>query len=243
MDVFRTEPPPAARPQTAPVAAAKPVAEQAPPPKPAVQPAGNLRDTVYIRDTIYLEKPPAVNEKFYSLEGFPANNLVFLLDVSGSMKTENRLNLLQSSIGRLVRLLREQDDIAVVSFSGKGQLLLPPTSGKKKERILTTIEGLKPEGTTNIADGLKMAFQTARQNFKTDGNNRIVLATDGDFTLSEAMLEQIRQHAEAGISLSVFKFGSKPGQNLKTVSDSGRGNLISITPGNAEIFMIREAQK
>ncbi|HOY06599.1 MAG TPA: VWA domain-containing protein [Saprospiraceae bacterium] len=243
MDVFRTGPPPAARPQTAPVAVAKPPAEEVPSTKPTVQIAGNLRDTVYIRDTIYLEKPPAVNERFYSLEGFPANNLVFLLDVSGSMKTENRLNLLQSSIGRLVRLLREQDDIAVVSFSGKGQVLLPPTSGKKKDRILTTIDGLKPEGTTNIADGLKMAFQTARQNFKTDGNNRIVLATDGDFTLSEAMLEQIRQHAEAGISLSVFKFGSKPGQNLKTVSESGRGNLISITPGNAEIFMIREAQK
>ncbi|MBL7781394.1 MAG: hypothetical protein JNM22_09275, partial [Saprospiraceae bacterium] len=69
------------------------------------------------------------------------------------------------------------------------------------------------------------------------------LATDGDFTLSETLLEQIRQHAEAGISLSVFKFGSKPGQNLKTVSVSGRGNLISITPENAEIFMIKEAQK
>lgn len=243
MDLFLPEPPPATRPQTAPVVASKPVVEETPPPKPDLQTAGNLRDTIYIRDTIYLEKPPTVGEKFYSLEGFPANNLVFLLDVSGSMKAENRLNLLQSSIGRLVRLLREQDDIAVVSFSGKGKVLLQPTSGKKKERILTTIEGLKPEGTTNIEEGLKMAFQTARQNFKTDGNNRIVLATDGDFTLSEAMLEQIRQHAEAGISLSVFKFGSKPGQNLKAISDNGHGNLISITPENAEIFMIKEAQK
>lgn len=243
MDLFQPEPPPAARPYTAPVAATNPAVEDVPPPKSAVKPMGTLRDTVYIRDTIYLEKPPAVGEKFYSLEGFPANNLVFLLDVSGSMKIENRLNLLQSSIGRLVRLLREQDDIAVVSFSGKGKVLLPSTSGKRKELILTTIEGLKPEGTTNIEDGLKMAFQTARQNFKRDGNNRIVLATDGDFTLPETMLEQVRQHAEVGISLSVFKFGSKPGQNLKSISDKGRGNLISITPENAEIFMIKEAQK
>ena len=243
MDLFQPEPPPATRAQTAPVAATRPVAEETTPPKPAVKPVVGLRDTIYIRDTIYLEKPPAVGEKFYSLEGFPANNLVFLLDVSGSMKTENRLVLLQSSISRLVRLLREQDDIAVVSFAGKGKVLLPPTSGKKKDRILSTIESLKPEGTTNIEDGLKQAFQTARQNFKTQGNNRIVLATDGDFTLSETLLEQIRQHAEAGISLSVFKFGSKPGQNLKTVSVSGRGNLISITPENAEIFMIKEAQK
>ena len=242
MDLFQPEPPPATRPSTAPVAATQPPVTETPPKPLPPPPAVALRDTIYIRDTIYLKKPPAVTHKFYSLEGFPSNNLVFLLDVSASMKAENRLGILQSSIGRLVRLLREQDDIAVVSFSGKGKLLLPPTSGKKKDRILTTIDGLKPEGTTNIADGLNMAFQTARQNFKTAGNNRIVLATDGDFTLSEAMLQQIHEHAEAGISLSVFKFGSKPGQNLKAISVQGKGNLISITPENAEIFMIKEAQ-
>ncbi len=75
------------------------------------------------------------------------------------------------------------------------------------------------------------------------GNNRIILATDGDFSLSKAAIDLILEHAEAGITLSVFKFGSKPGQNLKTISDSGQGNLISITPENAEIFMIKEAQK
>lgn len=243
MDLFQPEPPPATRPNTAPISTTAPVDEAAPISKPTAKPTGNQRDTVYIRDTIYLEKPPPVGAKFYSLEGFPANNLVLLLDVSGSMKTENRLGLLQSSIKRLVQLLRTQDDIGVVSFSGKGKVLLSPTSGKQKEQILATIEGLKPEGTTNIEEGLKMAFQTARQNFKRDGNNRIVLATDGDFTLSSATLEQIRQHADIGISLSVFKFGNKPGQNLKTISESGKGNLISITPENAEIFMIREAQK
>ena len=70
-----------------------------------------------------------------------------------------------------------------------------------------------------------------------------MLATDGDFTLSTATLGQIRQHADIGISLSVFKFGSKPGQNLKAISENGKGNLISITPENAEIFMIKEAQR
>lgn len=243
MDLFQLEPPPATRTNTAPVPTTTPVAEVAPPAQPTAKPTGNQCDTIYIRDTIYLEKPPPVGAKFYSLEGFPANNLILLLDVSGSMKTENRLGLLQSSIKRLVQLLRTQDDIGVVSFSGKGKVLLSPTSGKQKEQILATIEGLKPEGTTNIEEGLKMAFQTARQNFKRDGNNRIVLATDGDFTLSTATLGQIRQHADIGISLSVFKFGSKPGQNLKAISENGKGNLISITPENAEIFMIKEAQR
>lgn len=243
MDLFQPEPPPAARPNTVPIPTTTPVAEAIPAPKPTAKPTGNQRDTIYIRDTIYLEKPPRVGANFYSLEGFPANNLILLLDVSGSMKTENRLGLLQSSIKRLVQLLRAQDDIGVVSFSGKGKVLLPPTSGKQKAQILTTIEGLKPEGTTNLEEGLKAAFQTARQNFKRDGNNRIILATDGDFTLSTATLEQIRQHADIGISLSVFKFGSKPGQNLKTISENGKGNLISITPENAEIFMIKEAQR
>lgn len=243
MDRFQSEPPPVIRTNTAPSAPTSPAVTEAPKPTTSVKPVGNHRDTIYIRDTIYLEKPPAVGASFYSLEGFPANNLILLLDVSGSMSTENRLGLLKSSIGRLVGLLRAQDDVSVVVFSGKGKVLLPPSSGKQKERILETIEGLKPEGTTNIEEGLRMAFQTARQNFKRDGNNRIVLATDGDFTLSEAALAQIREHAEAGMVLSVFKFGSKPGQNLKAVSDSGRGNLISITPENAEIFMIKEAQK
>lgn len=243
MDRFQLAPPPVPRANTDPVAATTPAVAEAPKPKPDAKPVGNPRDTVYIRDTIYLEKPPVVGATFYSLEGFQANNLILLLDVSGSMRTENRLGLLKSSIGRLVALLRAQDDVSVVVFSGKGKVLLPPSSGKKKEQILETIEGLKPEGTTNIEEGLNLAFQTARRNFKRDGNNRIVLATDGDFTLSEALLAQIREHAEAGIALSVFKFGSKPGQNLKAVSESGRGNLISITPENAEIFMIKEAQK
>lgn len=242
MDQFQPELPPPARSSTAPPAS-KPVSETKPAVKPALQPVAPQRDTVYIHDTIYLEKPPVVGASFYSLEGFAANNLVFLLDVSGSMKTENRLKLLQSSIGRLVKLLREQDDVSVLSFAGKGKVLLPPTSGTKKERILDAINGLRPEGTTNIEEGLKMAFQTARQNFKVQGNNRIILATDGDFILSGPSLELIRQHAELGISLSVFKFGSKPGQNLKAITENGKGNLISITPENAEIFMIKEAQK
>ncbi|MCC7246559.1 MAG: VWA domain-containing protein, partial [Saprospiraceae bacterium] len=241
LDLFLPEPPPSYQRNTTPVAAPKPPGAETP--KPVASTEKPMRDTIYIRDTIYLEKPPVVGEKFYSLNGFADNNLVFLLDMSASMKMENRLSLLQSSIARLVGLLREQDDIAVVGFSGKGKLLLPSTSGKDKSQILTTIQGLKPEGSTNIEEGLKMAFQTARQNFKKNGNNRIVLATDGDFTLTQASLERIRQHAEVGISLSVFKFGSKPGQNLKAISENGRGNLISITPENAEIFMIKEAQK
>jgi Ca-activated chloride channel homolog len=241
MDLFLLETPPAQRHNTAPASppVTPPVAAEKPLPRADV----NRRDTIYIRDTIYLEKPPAVGDNFYSLEGYADNNLVLLLDVSGSMKTEGRLPLLQSAIGRLVQLLRTQDDIAVVGFSGKGQVLLPPTSGTDKTRILNIIDALKPIGGTNIEAGLKMAFQTARQNFKKNGNNRIILATDGDFTLNATTLEQIRQHAEVGISLSVFKFGSKPGHNLKAISENGRGNLISITPENAEIFMIREAQQ
>ncbi len=243
MDLFQLAPPPPPR-STTPVT--KPTPPPATPPqtpvtadqKPTVQ-----RDTVYIRDTIYLEKPPAVGAQFYSLEGFAPNNLVFLLDVSGSMNLEKRLSLLQSSMNRLTELLRREDEISVVSFSGKARVLLPPTSGKKKDRITETIQDLKSGGTTNIEDGLRLACQTARQNFKVGGNNRIILATDGDFNLSQSAIDLILEHADAGITLSVFKFGSKPGQNLKTISDSGRGNLISITPENAEIFMIKEAQK
>lgn len=201
------------------------------------------RDTVYIHDTIYLEKPPAVGPSFYSLEGAKPNNLILLLDISKSMDTPDRLPLLQSSIRQLVELLRAEDDIALVVFSGTARIELPPSSGKDKSAILKAIAALKPGGKTDINAGLDLAYQTAQKHYKPKGNNRIILATDGEFTLSSAMLEKITQNAQADIQMTVFKFGQKPTPELKKISDKGKGNLVSINGENAAIFMIMEAKK
>ncbi|MEI6408963.1 MAG: VWA domain-containing protein [Bacteroidota bacterium] len=202
-----------------------------------------VRDTVYIRDTVYLEKPPTVNATFYSLEGYAPNNLLLLLDVSNSMRAPERLPLLQSSIESLVRLLRPEDELSVVVFSGNARLELPPTSGRDKDVILKAIKALKPGGKTDFDAGLSLAYNVAQQHYKRPGNNRIIIATDGEFALSTQSSERIVQNAAAGITLSVFKFGQKPTPELKKVSDLGKGNLVSINAENAAIFMILEAKK
>lgn len=221
-----------------------------PEPKPQAPPTAEIpvrekivRDTVYIRDTVYLEKPPTVNASFYSLEGYAPNNLLLLLDVSSSMRAPDRLPLLQSSIESLVRLLRPEDDLSVVVFSGNARVELPPTSGTNKDAILKVIKALKPGGKTDFDAGLNLAYQLAQQYYKRPGNNRIILATDGEFALSTQSSDRIVQNSAAGITLSVFKFGQKPTPELKKVSDHGKGNLVSINAENAAIFMILEAKK
>lgn len=202
-----------------------------------------IRDTVYIRDTIYLESPPPVTKDFYTLEGYAPNNLVLLLDVSSSMNAPDRLPLLQNSVKKLVNLFREEDEIAIVVYSGTAQVVLSSTSGKEKAKIIKAIESLEPRGKTDANAGLTLAYKVANQKFKYGGNNKIILATDGEFGLRPVVMELIGQNANAGISLTIFKFGEKPTPNLKQVSDKGKGNLVSITPQNAEAFMISEAKK
>jgi hypothetical protein len=202
-----------------------------------------IRDTVYIRDTIYLEKPPPITKDFYTLEGYAPNNLVLLLDVSSSMNTSDRLPLLQTSAKKLVNLFRAEDEVAIVVYSGTAQVVLFSTSGKEKEKIIKAIESLEPRGKTDANAGLILAYQVAKQKFKYAGNNKIILATDGEFGLRPVVMDLIEQNANAGISLTIFKFGDKPNLALKQISDKGRGNLVSITRQNAEAFMISEAKK
>jgi Ca-activated chloride channel family protein len=90
--------------------------------------------------------------------------------------------------------------------------------------------------------GLALAYRVANQNFKAQGNNRIVLATDGEFGLRPNLLEMIDKNAAKGLALSIFKFGEKPSPSLKKIADRGRGNLVGITAQNAEVFMVQEAK-
>ncbi len=167
-------------------------------------------------------------------ERLPASNLVFLIDVSGSMAPENRLPLVKTSLKMLVDQLREKDKVAIVTYAGNAGLQLEATPGSQKDKIKTAIDGLGAGGSTAGGAGLKLAYQIARENFIPGGNNRIVLATDGDFNVgvsSDQDMEQlIVKERESGINISVLGYGmgNLKDSKMETIANKGRGNYAYI---------------
>ena len=163
-------------------------------------------------------------------ENLPASNLVFLIDVSGSMMDENKLPLVQRSMKLLVDQLREEDKVAIVVYAGNAGLVLPSTSGEEKITIKDAIDRLRAGGSTAGGAGIKLAYKVARDNFLKNGNNRVILCTDGDFNVgpsSDAALEDmIEQERESGVFLTVLGFGMGNYQDAKMqkLADKGNGN-------------------
>ena len=165
-----------------------------------------------------------------SIEETPPRNLVFLLDVSGSMTPSNRLPLVQSAMLMLAGTLRAEDRVAVVVYAGASGLALPSTPGSRKAEIERAIRELRAGGSTNGAAGIQLAYQIAAGNFVKDGVNRVILATDGDFNVGVTspgdLVKLIEQKRETGIFLSVLGVGD---DNLKDatmekLADAGNGN-------------------
>jgi len=145
-------------------------------------------------------------------DNLPPNNLVFLLDVSGSMDDYNKLPLLKKAFKMLVKQLRPQDRVAIVVYAGASGLVLPSTSGAQKRSIMLALDQLQSGGSTGGAAGIQLAYKIARQHFQRGGNNRVILATDGDFNVGphsdEELVHLIEQKREQGISLSILGFGT-----------------------------------
>ncbi len=167
-------------------------------------------------------------------EQLPASNLVFLIDVSGSMSDANKLPLVQSSIKMLVDQLRPQDKVAIVVYAGAAGLVLPPTPGNQKITIKDAIDRLQAGGSTAGGEGIKLAYRTAKENFLKEGNNRVILATDGDFNVgasSDQDMEQlIEQERKSGVFLSVLGYGmgNYKDSKMETLADKGNGNYAYI---------------
>lgn len=180
--------------------------------------------------------------KKLATDTLPASNLVFLLDVSGSMNSPNKLPLLKSAFSLLVSQLRAKDRVAIVVYAGAAGLVLPSTSGKHKPRILAAIDQLRAGGSTAGAQGIQLAYQIARQNFMKGGNNRVILATDGDFNVGVSsdgeLVRTIEQKRKQGVFLTVLGFGTGNYQDAKMekLADKGNGN-------HAYIDSILEAKK
>ena len=164
----------------------------------------------------------------------PASNLVFLLDVSGSMEPPNRLPLVRQAMRLLVDKLGENDRVAIVVYSGASGLALPSTTGDRKEQILAALENLQAGGSTNGAQGIELAYQTAAEHFIKGGVNRVILATDGDFnigTTSEGdLVRLIQEKAKGGVFLSVLGVGDDNLNDsmMQKLADKGNGNYAYL---------------
>ena len=160
----------------------------------------------------------------------PPSNLVFLIDVSGSMNTANKLPLLKSSFHMLVKELRDEDKVAIVVYAGAAGLVLESTPGNQKEKILAAIEKLEAGGSTAGGQGLLLAYKVAEENLIKTGNNRIILATDGDFNIgvsSNAAMERlVEEKREKGIFITVLGFGmgNYKDDRLEIIANKGNGN-------------------
>lgn len=164
----------------------------------------------------------------------PDSNLVFLLDVSGSMYSEDKLPLLQKSFALLVEELSEKDRVSIVTYAGSDSVLLQGVSGDQKAVILAALDSLQANGSTNGSAGIETAYKLAEEYFIKGGNNRIILATDGDLNVgvtSESALEKlITKKKEAGVFLSVLGFGTGniKDNKMETLADKGNGNYAYI---------------
>jgi len=167
-------------------------------------------------------------------ESLPPSNIVFLLDVSGSMSSPNKLPLLKSSFKLLLEQLDEEDRVAIVVYAGSSGVVLESTSGQYKEKIRSALDQLRAGGSTSGAAGLELAYEIATENFIKDGNNRIILATDGDFNVGpssdSAMKKMIKKNRDKGVAISVLGFGmgNYKDSKMETIADNGNGNYAYI---------------
>jgi Ca-activated chloride channel family protein len=164
----------------------------------------------------------------------PAANLIFLVDVSGSMNSADKLPLLKNALKMLIRELRADDRVAMVVYAGASGVVLEPTAGDRHFEIIRALDELRPGGSTNGASGIRLAYQLAQQSFIQDGINRVMLATDGDFNVGtvdfDALIDLIERKRVSGISLTTLGFGTGNYNDhlLERLADSGNGNYAYI---------------
>ncbi|MCH2193991.1 von Willebrand factor type A domain-containing protein [Kordia sp.] len=196
--------------------------------------------TPWNKDTKLLKV--ALKGKEIPLHKIPPSNFTFLIDVSGSMSSQNKLPLLKSAFKLMVDKMRKEDKVAIVVYAGAAGMVLEPTSGDNKEKIIAALDKLNAGGSTAGGAGIELAYKIAAENFIKKGNNRVILATDGDFnvgqTSRDSMKKLIEAKRETGVYLSVLGFGMGNYKDdlLELLADKGNGN-------HAYIDTMQEAHK
>lgn len=172
--------------------------------------------------------------KKIALDNVPPSNLVFLIDTSGSMSAPHKLPLLKQSFRTLVNQLSAKDRVAIVTYAGSSGVALRSTNADKKSEILASLDDLESSGSTNGGAGIGLAYKTAQENFVENGNNRVILATDGDFNVGlssdEELVKLIEQKRQSGVFLSVLGFGTGNTNDsmMEKLADKGNGNYAYI---------------
>lgn len=167
-------------------------------------------------------------------KNIPPRNLVFLLDVSGSMLTADKLPLVKQGLKLLLGELTEKDKISLVVYAGASGLVLPPTGADKKEKIISALDALEAGGSTNGGAGIELAYKVARENFNKQGINRVILATDGDFNVGVSsqgeLIRMIEKERESGVFLTVLGFGTGniKDTTMEQLANKGNGNYAYI---------------
>ncbi len=175
-----------------------------------------------------------LRSKPVAMANLPPNNLVFLIDVSGSMAAADKLPLLKKAFSLLAQQLRTQDQISIVVYAGAAGMVLPPTFGAQKTKILRSLSQLDAGGSTAGGAGIHLAYKLARENFIEAGNNRVILATDGDFNVGVSsdgeLVKMIEREREAGVFLTVLGFGTGnlKDSKMEKLADHGNGNYAYI---------------
>lgn len=202
-----------------------------------------LRDNPFSINTEYSDCPWNTDNKLVRIglqgkiidtDNLPASNLVFLIDVSGSMSDMNKLPLLKESLKILVKQLRKEDKISIVVYAGAAGLVLPPTSGKDKKIIVDALENLNAGGSTAGGAGIELAYKIAQENFIKEGNNRVILATDGDFNVGASsntdMQTLIEEKRKSGVFLTCLGYGmgNYKDSRMEILADKGNGNYAYI---------------
>ena len=212
------------------------------------QPTGNdpVRVTAEIGDCPWNKQHRLVKlglkAKEMDKDNLPPSNLVFLIDVSGSMSGATRIDLVKSSMKLLVNNLRETDNVSIVTYANGVDVRLESTSGKEKSKIIGVIDGLIASGGTSGGRGIQLAYEQAKKNFRKDGNNRIILCTDGDFNIGPSNPDELKKLIEkernSGVYLSILGYGmgNYKDNRMQALSQAGNGN-------HAYIDNIQEANK
>lgn len=172
--------------------------------------------------------------KIIPSDKLPASNLVFLIDVSSSMSEQNKLPLLKESMKILVKELRKEDKVSIIVYAGAAGMVLPPTSGDEKQTIINALENLSAGGSTAGGAGIELAYKIAQENFIKNGNNRVILATDGDFNVGTSsntdMQTLIEEKRKSGVFLTCLGYGmgNFKDSKMEILSDKGNGNYAYI---------------
>lgn len=187
---------------------------------------------------------PKPSDDPYSLAGYADNNLILLLDVSGSMRDRDRMPVLQEALIELVKRMRPEDQITIITYAGGVNTVIEGTSAAEQSKIISAIENLGSSGGTKGRRALRRAYRLARRHYIEQGNNRVIMATDGGFPIRRLYGTAERMQSRA-ISLSVFSFGrlgNMKEESLEDLARKGGGNHRNITPENVEEALLQEVK-